>query len=84
VSELAALSPAYKSALQHLPEEYPDLQRLVGRKFDAILKGRLIDAISLLKKKLELLDPEDAAPTQSVDDADLQGRVRNAPNLGME
>jgi len=85
VGELAASGPAYKSALQHVPEEFPDLQRLVGRKHDAILKGRLIDAVSILKKKVEGLEAQNAEPLEKPEEAPApEKRIRNTPNLGME
>jgi hypothetical protein len=82
VGEIGALDPTYRIALQHLPEEFPDLQRLIGRKHDAILKGRLVDAISLLRKKVEALEPQQGE--QPEESPAGEKRVRNTPNLGME
>jgi hypothetical protein len=85
VAELAGTDAAYKSALQHLPEEFPDLQRLVGRKHDAILKGRLIDAVSTLKKKVEGLEAPNVEPLEKQEEATSpEKRIRNTPNLGMD
>ena len=85
VAQFSASDPALGTALRHLPEEFPDLQRLIGRKHDAILKGRLIDAISTLRKKVEALELQQIEqPDQPVDAPAEEKRVRNTPNLGME
>ena len=85
VAQFAASDSSYGTALRHLPEEFPDLQRLIGRKHDAILKGRLIDAISLLRKKVEALEPQQIEqPEQSEESPAGEKRVRNTPNLGMD
>ncbi len=87
---------AYKTSLRRLREEIPDLQRLVTKKHDPILKGRLQDAINALRRKVEEVEapPAEVAPVASQDNTDAATgvvappedghRVRNMPNLGMD
>lgn len=58
VADFATSSADYREALLHMHEEFPDLQRLVGKGHDAVLKGRLVDAINSLKKKVAMLSGE--------------------------
>lgn len=57
-------STDYKVALLHTPEEFPDLERLVKKGHDAVLKGRLVDAINTLKKKVEQISGLKEAPAE--------------------
>ncbi|MBS1645420.1 MAG: hypothetical protein JST21_15475 [Bacteroidetes bacterium] len=59
-------STEYKAALRHTPEEFPDLERLVKKGHDAVLKGRLVDAINALKKKVEMISGVVDAPDPEV------------------
>jgi hypothetical protein len=91
-------SDDYKSSLRRWQEEIPDLQRLIPKKFDAILKGRLQDAIGALKKKVEAVEAppvveEEVAPQVPGADAPVVGigeeeevkkPFRNMPSLGMD
>ena len=86
----------YSAALRHTHEEYPDLQRLIGKGHDAVLKGRLADALSTLRKKVEEIEkatlpdaPDNnteapAADTQEGNDADGKPKWRSTPTLGMD
>ena len=87
----------YKTALRRLREEIPDLQRLVTKKHDPILKGRLQDAIHALRKKVEEVEAppaEEAQPAEQEDNTGAEAAVtpqpeagsrhRNMPNLGMD
>ena len=93
VTEFSLSSESYRAALLRAPEEFPDLQRLVGRKHDEILKGRLIDAISSLKKKTEAIEAPDTSTSiggtsdQSVSTSEEptpETHIRNKPTLRME
>ena len=86
VSDISADEASNHIALRKLIQEFPDLERLIGRKYDAILKGRLIDAISILKKRIEELETQDnSEPLKSADEeAGNEKRVRNMPSLGMD
>lgn len=88
-----ASGDSYRTELRRLHEELPDLQRLITRKHDAILKGRLQDAIGALKKKVEAVEaPVEEAPViipaEATDDSmgltEEKRSVRNIPNLGMD
>ena len=94
LTQVTAAGDEYRKDLRRLQEELPDLQRLVGRKHDAILKGRLQDAIVMMKKKVEAIEqPTAEAPEpQTADGADSADisiqeepkRFRNIPKLGMD
>ena len=98
VADFAASSPEYQKALRHTPEEFPDLTRLIGKGHDAVLKGRLIDAIGALKKKVAELDPPpvEEAPQPTLEapateaSASEEGaqpekpKFRITPTLGMD
>jgi hypothetical protein len=83
---------SYRAGLRRLQEELPDLQRLITRKHDAILKGRLQDAIVALKKKVEVVEAPIAEPdVPATATADESGNIteekrpiRNMPTLGMD
>ncbi|MEO6830839.1 MAG: hypothetical protein ABI378_01320 [Chitinophagaceae bacterium] len=62
VADFVSSGEDYREALLHTHEEFPDLQRLVGKGHDAVLKGRLVDAISSLKKKVAKLSGEVEEP----------------------
>lgn len=86
----------YRSSLRRLHEELPDLQRLVGKKHDAILKGRMQDAIGALKNKIDAgetpPEPETQTPALLGSDAAIIALQeeqapkpsRNMPNIGMD
>lgn len=62
VADFVSSGEDYRQALLHTHEEFPDLQRLVGKGHDAVLKGRLVDAINSLKKKVATLSGEVDGP----------------------
>ena len=80
--------PAYQDALQNVHEEFSDLERLISRKHDVILKGRLTDAIKAFMKKVESVHPElqTDETSQNAQGAagDNQTFRRNKPGLNME
>ncbi len=93
VTEFKADSEDYVKALKHTHEEFPDLSRLIGKGHDAILKGRLMDAIGALKKKVTELEAppadESSAPTADAektasDQEAEKPKFRNMPSLGMD
>jgi hypothetical protein len=85
VNSLTSSTPEYKAALHYTPQEWPDLDRLIGKKHDLILKGRLIDAITNLKKKVGEIEAQ-VVEEQPIPDEllDVAPPRRNIPNLGME
>lgn len=87
---LAANDDELRGKLRLQREEIPDLQRLITRKHDAILQGRLQDGIRKLKK---LVCPEPPATElpQAEGNKDIATEnpeppkpFRNMPNLGMD
>lgn len=82
---LEASGPDYRKGLQRLREEFPDIERIVIKKHDPILKGRLIDALSTFRKKVEELEgtADEAVETPTEEPLNGERRVRNMPNLGM-
>ena len=91
VTSISASDPEYKTALHYLAQEWPDLDRLIGKKHDVILKGRLMDAIAKMKKKIADLqvtpetEPEGGEKDYIPDTLlDVAPPKRNIPNLGME
>lgn len=92
----AMADEAYRNGLRRASEELPDLQRLIGKKHDAVLKGRLTDAIRTFRQLAEAAEkaevPEDPVATgQSIDNPagtneqpDNGKHVRNIPTLGMD
>lgn len=92
-----ASDASYQTSLRRQHEELPDLQRLIGKKHDAILKGRLTDGLRAVRKKIEELEQPDMqqpeateapgtdAPGTTPDAPDQQERrFRNMPTLGMD
>src|SRR4051794_17191990 len=73
VSDFSKSGEPYRTALMHMHEEFPDMQRLVGRKHDEILKGRLLDAIGIFKKKIEAIEaaPGDAAISEEPTEGEM-------------
>ncbi len=88
----------YKPKLRRLQEEIPDLRRMIPKKFDAILKGRISDGLRAFRKQVEELEapaPPPAAeaapdPSHSVTELRLGEEqaqpkpFRNMPSLGMD
>ncbi len=98
LNEVMADGDDYNS-LRRLREELPDLQRLITKKHDAILKGRLQDGIGALKKKVEEVEAPPLPVTEAeVPDAGGAGETivslqedeapkkpfRNMPSIGMD
>ncbi len=97
LTEILRSEDTYRTGLRRQGEELPDLQRLVDKKHDPILKGRLIDGLSAIKKKVEELEAP-AAPEQqeetgavsngstllSVQEEGAPPPRRNMPTLGMD
>jgi len=81
---LEASEPAYRNSLQRLREEFPDIERIIIKKHDPILKGRLTDALTSFRKKVEEVEgvKEEEEP-KSTEALPEEKRVRNMPNLGM-
>lgn len=84
VGDLSKSGEPYRTAVLHSHEEFPDLQRLIGRKHDEILKGRLMDAISALKKKVEAIESQTEHNSEKAETVEEEQPVRNRPNLRME
>jgi hypothetical protein len=94
LNDVMASGDEYRKSLRRLYEEIPDLHRLVGKKHDAILKGRLQDAISILKKTVSVAEtpPTTEAPNPEVTGTDTtelsveeeRKPFRNMPSLGMD
>jgi len=92
VADFASSSPEYRKALLHTHEEFPDLQRLVGKKHDAVLRGRLIDAITSLKKKVADIESpvlpgtDEAEPPKPAVEGEEgeKPKFRILPSLGMD
>ncbi len=90
----------YKQKLRRLIEEIPDMRRLIPKKFDAILKGRINDGLRAFRKQVEELEAPAAAPASTAGAADPSHAVtelkigdsetpqqkpfRNMPSLGMD
>jgi hypothetical protein len=91
LERVMASGDTYRADLRRLHEELPDLQRLITKKHDIVLKGRLQDAISALKKKVESVEaPVEETPAaaettnEGITVTEEKRHVRNTPNLGME
>jgi hypothetical protein len=84
VADFTKSGEPYRAALLHVHEEFPDMQRLVGRKHDEILKGRLVDAISSLKEKIELMESQTTESPETGEPSEPETHIRNKPNLRME
>ena len=94
LEEISASDEELRGKLRLQREELPDLQRLITRKHDAILQGRLQDAIGKMKK---LVAAPEAPPAETPGNpeqaaSDIPGRpgeearkpFRNMPNIGMD
>jgi hypothetical protein len=99
LNEAVAGNPDYKTKLRRLIEEVPDMRRMVPKKFDAILKGRINDGLRGFRKQVEELEaPAAPAETGSAPDpshavtevklgegeAPAAKPFRNMPSLGMD
>lgn len=90
--------PEYKATLRRLIEEIPDMRRMIPKKFDAILKGRINDGLRAFRKQVEAreappapVDESAPIPSHAVTDVKLgeseepqQKPFRNMPSLGMD
>lgn len=95
LSETVSADSEYRVALRRFSEELTDLQRLADKKYFPILKGRIIDGLSAMRKKAEELEAS-AAPVstdQQTSTADGQSKsitpevkppTRNMPTIGMD
>ena len=83
VADYKSAGSEYQTALQHVHEEFSDLERLISRKHDVILKGRLTDAIRAFMKKVESLHPESQTDAQGATGDDPTFH-RNKPSLNMD
>ncbi|MBS1615245.1 MAG: hypothetical protein JST06_03915 [Bacteroidetes bacterium] len=88
---IAAGDESMRAKLRLQREEIPDLQRLITRKHDTILQGRLQDGIRKLKKVIspeeppaELPGTESNAETMPDESPTEPKPFRNMPNLGMD
>lgn len=90
-------NPEYRAKLRRLIEEIPDLRRMIPKKFDAILKGRIQDGLRAFRKQVEEMEapaPTEASsptePSHAVtevkigDEEPQQKPFRNMPSLGMD
>lgn len=97
LTEVMASRDEYR-ALRRQQEELPDLQRLLGKKYDSVLQGRLQDGISAVKRKIaeveaQPAEPETETPAPLGADVPVIGLqegeegskpFRNMPTLGMD
>lgn len=93
LEDIAASDAELRSKLRMQREELPDLRRLITKKHDAILQGRLQDSIGKIKRLLAAPEASPAETPESNEDgtngeegAAQQERkpFRNMPNLGMD
>jgi hypothetical protein len=98
LNEAVGQNADYRPKLRRLIEEVPDMRRMVPKKFDAILKGRINDGLRAFRKQVEELeapaptetsqaapDPSHSVTEIKIGEEEPQSKpFRNMPSLGMD